>query len=392
MFDDAHRTLAHELRAWCASEIAQRPLDEHADTDAASRAWVERLGAAGWLRYTVPEAWGGALPAVDSRSLCIIREVLASHSGLADFAFAMQGLGSGAITLAGNDATKSEWLPRVANGTAIMAFALSEPRAGSDVGAMTTSARIDGDTWILDGEKTWISNGGIADAYCVFARTDGKSAGARGISAFLVPANSAGLSIGRRIEVIAPHPLATLEFRDCRVNGTSMLGEAGDGFKLAMRTLDIFRTSVGAAALGLARRALVETVIHLRNREMFGSTLGNQQLAQAMLGDMHADFDAAALLTARAAWLRDAGATHTRAEAAMAKLVATESASRIIDRAVQLHGARGIETGSVVEQLYRDVRALRIYEGASEVQRLIIGRDAIASDSIAPVDSGVPTT
>jgi acyl-CoA dehydrogenase len=379
MFDDAHRALARDVEAWCAAVVSP---GEHANTDVATRTWVKKLGTAGWLRYAVPAQWGGALAHVDSRSLCIVREVLASHSGLADFAFAMQGLGSGAITLAGSDECRSEWLPRVASGAAIMAFALSEPQAGSDVGAMTTSARRDGDKWVLNGEKTWISNGGIADAYCVFARTDAASTGARGISAFLVPATTPGLSIARRIEVIAPHPLATLAFDQCAVPANTLLGSEGEGFKLAMRTLDIFRTSVAAAALGFARRALVETVAHLRNRAMFGSTLGDQPLAQAMLGDMHADFDAAALLTARAAWLRDTGATSTRAEAAMAKLVATESASRIIDHAVQLHGARGIESGAVVEQLYRDIRALRIYEGASEVQRLIIGREAVGTDVI----------
>ena len=383
MFDDAHRELARELHAWCTSVGAQSV--DHTNADDATCEWVKRLGAGGWLRYTVPAQWGGALPAVDSRSLCIIREVLASHSGLADFAFAMQGLGSGAITLAGSDAMRAEWLPRVASGNAIMAFALSESQAGSDVGAMTTTARQHGDQWLLDGQKTWISNGGIADAYCVFARTDASSVGARGISAFLVPANAPGLSVNRRIDVIAPHPLATIDFRNCAVPASAMLGSSGEGFKLAMRTLDIFRTSVAAAALGFARRALVETIQHLRNRHMFGSTLGSQPLAQAMLGDMHAEFDAAALLTARGAWMRDAGGGATRSEAAMAKLVATESASRIIDQAVQLHGARGIESGTVVEALYRDIRALRIYEGASEVQRLIIGRDAVESDAIASI-------
>lgn len=373
-FGDAHRTLAAELGAWCS---AQSPVDHH-DADAGTREWVRRLGAGGWLRYTVPEQWGGALPGIDSRSLCIIRETLAYHDGLADFAFAMQGLGTGAISLDGSDALREQWLPRVARGEAIAAFALSEPDAGSDVGALRTSAVRSGNDWTLSGTKTWISNGGIADLYCTIVRTDPASQGARGMSAFAVSAKAPGLEIAERIDTISPHPLATLRFNQCVISDADRIGTEGAGFKLAMRTLDIFRTSVAAAALGFARRALHEALSYASSRSMFGATLGAQPLAQAMLGDMVTEYDGAALLTARAAYLRDTGAERTTAEAAMAKLSATELGSRIVDRAVQLHGARGVQTGAVVERLYREIRALRIYEGASEVQRLIVGRDAVA--------------
>lgn len=373
-FSDAHRTLAADLGTWCE---AQSPVDHH-DADAGTREWVRRLGAGGWLRYTVPAQWGGALPGIDSRSLCVIRETLAYHDGLADFAFAMQGLGSGAISLDGSDALREEWLPRVARGEAIAAFALSEPDAGSDVGALRTSAVRTGTDWTLSGTKTWISNGGIADLYCTIVRTDPASQGARGMSAFAVSANAPGLEIAERIDTISPHPLATLRFNQCVISDAHRIGAEGAGFKLAMRTLDIFRTSVAAAALGFARRALHEALSYASDRAMFGATLGAQPLAQAMLGDMVTEYDGAALLTARAAYLRDTGAERTTAEAAMAKLSATELGSRIVDRAVQLHGARGVQTGAVVERLYREIRALRIYEGASEVQRLIVGRDAVA--------------
>jgi acyl-CoA dehydrogenase len=374
LFEDAHRRMADALAAWMAAQ----PAVDHHDADAATRTWVRRLGDAGWLRHAVPRAFGGHHDVLDSRSLCIARETLAWHDGLADFAFAMQGLGAGPLTLAGPPALQAAWLPRVARGEAIAAFALSEPEAGSDVGAMTSRARRDGDTWVLDGEKTWISNGGIADFYCVFARTDASASGARGITAFLVPADTPGLRIARRIEVLAPHPLATLGFEGCRIPDTHRLGAPGEGFKLAMRTLDIFRTSVAAAALGFAARALDETLVHATHRMMFGGTLAEQPLAQALLGDMATDFDAAALLVARAAWVRDVGGDpRATREAAMAKLSATELGQRIIDRAVQLHGGRGVEVGGVPERLYREIRALRIYEGASEVQRLIIGREAV---------------
>ena len=339
-------------------------------------ALVRALGDGGWLRYCVPAAHGGALAALDSRALCVVRETLAYHDGLADFAFAMQGLGSGAITLAGTAAQRDRWLPSVARGEAIAAFALSEPGAGSDVAALAMRARRDGDAWVLDGCKTWISNGGIADFYCVFART-GDTPGARGISAFVVPADTPGLVVAERIDVISPHPLARLEFNDCRLPHDALLGTAGEGFKLAMRTLDIFRASVAAAALGFARRALDESVAHARSRRMFGATLADLQLTQAKVGDMAMEIDAAALLTYRAAWLRDVGQARTTKEAAMAKLAATESAQRVIDAAVQLHGGLGVTHGHIVERLYRDIRALRIYEGATEVQKLIIGRDLL---------------
>jgi len=378
-FGDGHRALASGLDAWAA----RMPVaGDDAGVDARCRALVRALGEAGWLRYCVPAANGGALAAVDSRALCIARETLAYHDGLADFAFAMQGLGSGAITLAGTDAQKGRWLPAVAQGTAIAAFALSEPDAGSDVAAMTTRARRDGGVWVLDGCKTWISNGGIADFYCVFART-GEETGTRGISAFLVPAQTPGLAIAARIDVIAPHPLARLEFAGCRVGPEALLGGAGEGFKLAMRTLDIFRASVAAAALGFARRALDEALGRVRERRMFGATLADLQLTQAKLGDMATAIDAAALLTYRAAWLRDVRHAPTTKEAAMAKMAATESAQQVVDAAVQLFGGLGVTRGQVVERLYREIRALRIYEGATEVQKLVIARELLR----APRDS-----
>ena len=369
-FDDAHRALAAGAGAWAAGAGLGR---EHDDHDAACRGLVRALGDAGWLRWCVPAAHGGALPAVDSRALCVVRETLAFHDGLADFAFAMQGLGSGAITLAGTDAQKARWLPAVAQGEAIAAFALSESGAGSDVAAMTTRAVRDGGGWVLDGAKTWISNGGIADFYCVFARS-GIDAGARGISAFVVPADTPGLAIAERIETIAPHPLARLEFAGCRLPSGALLGGEGEGFRLAMRTLDIFRASVAAAALGFARRALHEAVGHARTRRMFGGALGDLQLTQFRLGEMASAVDAAALLTYRAAWLRDVKRVRTTSEAAMAKMTATESAQQVIDAAVQLFGGLGVTRGQIVERLYREIRALRIYEGATEVQKLIVGR------------------
>lgn len=375
-FDDAHRTLAQGLVPWAAAQ----EVDE-ADDRAACREWVQRLGAGGWLRYCVPAAHGGALPALDSRALVLLRETLAYHSPLADFAFAMQGLGSGAITLAGSPAQQAHYLQSVARGELIAAFALSEPEAGSDVGAMQTiavsaypsSASGQKDSYSLTGTKTWISNGGIADFYCVFAKTD-PTGGTRGISAFIVDADTPGLDASRHIHVMAPHPLATLQFTGCTVPASALLGDENGGFKLAMRTLDIFRASVAAAALGMARRALAEAVHHARQRRMFGQTLADFQLTQAKLGEMAALVDSAALLTYRAAWLRDTGQARVTAEAAMAKMTATENAQRVIDMALQLHGGRGMEVGSKVESLYRDIRSLRIYEGATEVQQLIIGK------------------
>lgn len=373
-FDEAHRALAFDLDRWGGAMLAGV---DHADTDAACRRLVAMLGEAGVLRHCVPAAFGGPREALDSRALVVCRETLARHDGLADFAFAMQGLGSGPITLAGSRAQQEAVLPKVARGECITAFALSEPGAGSDVAAMACTARDDGDAWVLDGEKTWISNGGIADVYCVFART-GEQPGTRGISAFVVPAGTPGFGIAERIEVIAPHPLARLRFENCRLPKDALLGTAGEGFKLAMRTLDIFRASVAGAALGFARRALDEAIGYAKARPMFGQHLSDFQLTQATLGDMAADIDAAALLTYRAAWQRDVQGRRTTREAAIAKMTATENAQRVIDRAVQMHGGQGVRVGSVVESLYREIRALRIYEGATEVQRLIIGRDLLA--------------
>jgi acyl-CoA dehydrogenase len=373
-FDHAHRALAAELDAWGALHL--RAVDHH-DADGSCRALVRQLGEAGFLRHCVPAAYGGASEALDSRALVVCRETLARHDGLADFAFAMQGLGSGPITLAGSEELKKQVLPKVARGEWISAFALSEPEAGSDVAAMQCAARDDGDAYVLSGEKTWISNGGIADVYCVFART-GEAPGTRGISAFVVQAGIPGFEIAERIEVMAPHPLARLRFTNCRVPKSQLLGVAGEGFKLAMRTLDIFRASVAAAALGFARRALDEALAHAKQRAMFGQTLAELPLSQAAFGDMAADIDAAALLTYRAAWLRDVQGLRTTREAAMAKMLATENAQRVIDRALQMHGGLGVKVGTAVESLYREIRALRIYEGATEVQRLIIGRDLLA--------------
>jgi acyl-CoA dehydrogenase len=379
-FEPRHGELAVAVDDWAARTA---PGIDHSDTDAACRAWVRALGEAGWLRYAVPASHGGALPVLESRALCLLRETLARHDGLADFAFAMQGLGSGPITLAGSDALRARWLPKVARGEAIAAFALSEPDAGSDVAAMTTRARRDGEHWVLDGCKTWISNGGIADFYVTFARTS-EAPGARGISAFVVDADARGLSIAERIDVVAPHPLATLAFDGCRVPASAMLGEPGGGFRLAMSNLDIFRASVAAAALGFARRALDEGLAHAQRRRMFGGALADFQLTQAALAEMATAIDASMLLTYRAAWLRDTalargtGERQTR-EAAMAKMVATESAQQVIDRAVQLFGGLGVKKGTAVEGLYREIRALRIYEGATEVQKLIIGRELLKS-------------
>lgn len=366
-----HKELATSLDAWAAAHV---PHGHGKDVDAECRALVKSLGAAGWLRHAVGGEHGAAA-AIDTRAICLIRETLARHSGLADFAFAMQGLGSGAISLQGTAAQKAHYLPRVARGEAIAAFALSEPEAGSDVAAMQCAARVQGDVVVLDGEKTWISNGGIADFYVVFART-GEAPGARGISAFIVDAGTPGFEIAERIEVIAPHPLARLRFTGCRVPLANRIGEAGEGFKVAMRTLDVFRTSVAAAALGFARRALDEALQRATSRRMFNQALADFQLTQAKLAQMATTIDSAALLVYRAAWQRDQGRGVTR-EAAMAKLSATEGAQQVIDAAVQIFGGQGVVSGQPVETLYRDIRALRIYEGASEVQQLIIARELL---------------
>jgi acyl-CoA dehydrogenase len=369
-FEDRHRQLAERLDAWCTANLPAA----HEDVDAACRALVAALGQEGWLMLTaVDPAAPGPL---DVRSLCITRETLARHDGLADFAFAMQGLGTGAISFFGNDDQK-RWLEKTRAGKAISAFALSEPRSGSDVANMDMTARRDGDDYVLDGEKTWISNGGIADLYVVFART-GEAAGAKGISAFLVPADTPGLSIAERLEVIAPHPLARLSFTNCRVPASALIGAAGEGFKIAMTVLDVFRSTVGAAALGFARRALEESVNRVSVRDLFGAPLFNLQMVQGHIADMALDVDAAALLVYRAAWAKDMGAARVTREAAMAKLYATDRAQSVIDKAVQLHGGDGVRRGHIVESLYREIRALRIYEGASDVQKVVIARQVMA--------------
>ncbi len=382
-FDDSHRRLSAELENWCLAA-----LDGLEDTDpfSACRDLVQRLGQGGWLRYCVPAgadgALGGTHAGLDSRSLCVIREILASHHPLADFSFAMQGLGAGAISLAGTPRQQLEYLPAVATGRRIAAFALSEPEAGSDVAALSCAATRKGEEFVLNGRKTWISNGGLADFYCVFARTNA-SAGSRGISAFLIDAHTPGLVIEEQIDVMSPHPLATLRFDDCRVSAQQMLGELDQGFKLAMRTLDVFRCSVAAAAIGFARRALSLALAHVQRRQMFGQTLADFQLTQASLGEMLADIDESALLTYRAAWSRDVAGQPATAETAMAKMVATESAQRVIDRALQMFGGLGVKKGMPIERLYRDIRALRIYEGATEVQKLIIARELLKR-AVAP--------
>jgi acyl-CoA dehydrogenase len=376
-FADAHRQLGRELAAWCAENLSAAEVE---DVDAGCRDLVSMLGAAGWLRYCVPAEFGGKLPRLDARSLCVIRETLAYHAGLADFAFAMQGLGSGAITLAGTPEQQARYLPRVASGQWLAAFALSEPEAGSDVAALSTTATREGNSYCLNGVKTWISNGGIADFYTVFARSE-DAPGARGITAFIVPADTPGLHIAERIEVIAPHPLATLRFDECRVPETNVLGTPGGGFKLAMQTLDIFRASVAAAASGFARRALDESLNHARQRRMFGQTLADMQITQARIAEMAAALEAGALLTYQAAWLRDMRGTPATREVAMAKMVATENAQRVIDSAVQLFGGLGVQRGHMPERLYREIRALRIYEGATEVQQLIIARSLFKEET-----------
>lgn len=366
-FEDHHRELQRELDAWAA----QRVHDLHGtDVDQSCRSLVAMLGEAGWLRHAVSA--GGR---IDTRAICLIRETLARHNGLADFAFAMQGLGSGAISLQGTPEHQDRYLARVAKGEAIAAFALSEPEAGSDVAAMQCAAHIDGGHAVLNGEKTWISNGGIADFYVVFCRT-GEAPGARGISAFIVDAGTPGFEIAERIHVIAPHPLARLRFSDCRIPLSQRVGGPGEGFKVAMRTLDVFRTSVAAAALGFARRAMEEALARVTTRRMFNQTLADFQITQAKLAHMATTIDSAALLVYRAAWQRDQGRAVTK-EAAMAKLVATEGAQQVIDAAVQMFGGQGVVSGEPVEQLYREIRSLRIYEGATEVQQLIIARELL---------------
>ncbi len=365
-FDDGHRAWLSDVQAWCG----QYTFRHDDDTDGICRALVRDLGTAGILNACVP---GGIRDKLDVRSIALARETLAWHSGLADFSFAMQGLGSGPLSLYGSEEQQATYLPRVAAGDAIAAFALSEAEAGSDVAAMATTATRDGRDYVLDGEKTWISNGGIADFYCVFART-GDAEGARGLSAFVVDADTPGFSVAGRIETIAPHPLGTLRFDGCRIPAGNRIGASGDGFRIAMATLDVFRTSVAAAALGFGRRALDEAVRHTASRELFGAPLSELQMTQAAIADMASEIDASALLVYRSAWAKDCYQDRVTREAAMAKLYATEAAQRVIDRTVQLFGGHGVVSGNIAETLYREIRALRIYEGASEIQKVIIAR------------------
>lgn len=374
-FEERHRGFARRLEAWADVSVA---VDHAADRDATCRSLVRRYGAEGWLRFVVPEAYGGAFDRLDTRTLCLARDILARHDGLADFAFAMQGLGSGPISLFGSDTLRARYLPRVARGEAIAAFAMSEPDAGSDVAAMRTIARRDGPDWVIDGEKTWISNGGIADFYVVFARWP--EGGERRFCALVVDADAPGVHVAERLETIAPHPMARLRFDGCRVPDAALLGEPGRGLRVALGTLDVFRPTVGAAALGLARRALDESVAFARSRQVFGDTLASLQLTRARVADIATAIDASALLVYRAAWARDTGAERTTREAAMAKLYATEAAQNVIDAAVQLLGGRGVLAGEPVERLYREVRSLRIYEGTSEIQKLVIAANVLEEE------------
>ena len=373
-FEDAHRDLANDADRWAADHIAK--LDRRADVFEMTRTLVQLLGEGGWLKYVVPSKYGGNRDKIDVRSLCILRETLARYWGVADFAFAMQGLGSTPISLAGSDDLKKKYLPAVASGEAVAAFAISEAQAGSDVSATAMRARKDGGDFVLDGEKTWISNAGIADFYTVFART-GEAPGAKGMSAFVVDAATNGLEVSERIEVIAPHALGSLKFTECRVPADRMIGAPGGGFKVAMSTLDIFRSSVGAAALGFARRALDEASAHSKKRVLFDQPLSHFQMTQQKIAEMAVEVDASALLVYRAAWTKDNGADRISREAAMAKMYATEAAQRVIDRAVQLLGTLGVVSGNPVEELYRDIRPLRIYEGTTEIQSIIIARETL---------------
>ena len=375
-FEDRHGKLAKRLDDWAGGNLGAI---DHKDVDAACRRLVAMLGHDGWLDWTAvdPSDPGSKL---DLRSLCIMRETLARHDSLADFAFAMQGLGTGAISLFGTAVQKRAWLAKTRAGKAISAFALSEPKSGSDVASLDLAATRDGDFYVLDGERTWISNGGIAHLYTVFART-GEAPGAKGLSAFLVPADTPGLVIAERLEVVAPHPLARLSFENCRVPADAMVGRPGDGFRIAMSVLDVFRSTVAAAALGFARRALDESIARVQTRQLFGAPMFDLQMVQGHLAEMALDVDAAALLVYRAAWLKDTGAPRISREAAMAKLYATDRAQDVIDKAVQIHGGDGVRKGHVVERLYREIRALRIYEGASDVQKVIIARQMLANAS-----------
>ncbi len=373
-FEPRHRDLATSLNAW----LDATPFPHHVtedEVDAACAEFLSKMVEGGFVKHAVRRGQD----ALDVRSLCLIREHFARHSGLLDFVFAMQGLGSGPISLFGNEMQRAHYLGDVAAGERVAAFALSEPEAGSDAAALTLTASTDGDHFVLDGEKTWISNGGIASFYVVFART-GEASGAKGVSAFIVDADTPGLTVAERIPLIAAHPLARLEFENVRVPRDNLIGKPGEGFKIAMATLDVFRSTVGAAALGMARRALDETLIRAKARQINGAPMAELQIVQAMIADMALKIDAAALLVYRAAWTKDSGAARVTREAAMAKLYATDTAQEVIDAAVQLHGGWGVVHGHPIECLYRDIRALRIYEGASEVQKVIIARQTLAQE------------
>jgi acyl-CoA dehydrogenase len=377
-FTAEHRRLAIEFERWAQENLSDAPVDE-SDIDGAVRDLAARLGSAGWLRYVLPRPFEGESERHDVRSLCLMREILARYSGVADFTFAMQGLGSGPIALFGTPELKRRYLPAVADGSRIAAFAISEPQAGSDVAALSMSARRDGDSYVLAGSKTWISNAGVASQYVIFART-GEGPGAKGLSAFVVDADTPGLSVSERIAVIAPHALGSLRLENCRVPMSNLLGTPGQGFRIAMATLDVFRSTVGAAALGFARRALAEAVKHVHERVLFGSRLAEMQATRMRIADMALDIDACALLVYRAAWVKDSGAQRVTREASMAKLYATEAAQRVIDSAVQLFGGLGVMCGSTVERLYREIRPLRIYEGTSEIQKLVIAGQVLDLD------------
>ncbi|MEO7455783.1 MAG: acyl-CoA dehydrogenase family protein [Gemmatimonadaceae bacterium] len=381
-FNEEHRAFARDLASWADAQHLGAP--HGPDIDAECRTLVKRLGDSGWLRHAVPAPHGGARETLDVRTLCLARETLARRSGLADFTFAMQGLGAGPISLFGSRELKARYLPAVASGDAIAAFAISEKDAGSDVVAMRTTARRDGDSWIIDGEKTWISNGGLAAQYVVFARLGEAE---REFVALVVEEGDPGFSVGERIETIAPHPLATLRFSGCRIPADRLVGEEGRGLRVALGTLDVFRSTVGAAALGMARRALDEALHHVSSRAMFGKQLRDFQLTQARIAQMATEIDASALLVYRAAWTRDQCAERITREAAMAKMYATEAAQRVIDDAVQLLGGLGVVAGNPVEQLYREIRALRIYEGTTEVQQLVIADQVLAAYDRGGVDA-----
>jgi len=373
-FDDRHRKFATNLSEWAVKEIAPLENDDHHTNEALDSSFkkiIKKLGEAGWLKYTIPKAYGGALENFDVRHIALARSILGYHTGLADFAFAMQGLGSGSITLFGSEDLKEKYLPDVGLGYRTAAFAISEPECGSDVAAMSTSAKLDDNHYVINGVKTWISNAGIADQYVLFARTD-DAPGSKGLSAFVIDADNPGLEVTERINVIAPHPLGTLTLKNCRVPTSNLLGRSGEGFKVAMTTLDIFRTTVGGAALGFARRAMDEAIARAKSREAFGQKISEFQIIQSKIGEMAVKIDAAALLVFRSAWVKDIQEIRVTRESSMAKLYATESAQEVIDEAVQIFGGMGVVSGMAVERLYREIRALRIYEGTSEIQKLVI--------------------